>query len=53
MSVKQYYLCIRLRVTELIILSIVQCDDAGSFKTIAAFECRGVELVDFDPRVNS
>eukprot|EP01134_Creolimax_fragrantissima_P000981 CFRG0981T1 len=26
-------------------------EDAGSFKTIAAFECRGVEAVDFSPRV--
>ncbi|KAA0196145.1 Ribosomal RNA assembly protein, partial [Fasciolopsis buskii] len=26
-------------------------DDSGSFKTIAVFECRGVELIAFSPRV--
>ena len=28
-----------------------QSEDNGTFKTIAAFECRGMEAVDFDPRV--
>jgi len=26
-------------------------DDSGKFKPIVGFDCRGIELVDFDPRV--
>lgn len=28
-----------------------QASDSGHFKTIVAFECRGIEPVSFDPRV--
>ena len=31
---------------------VLQASDSGSFKTIVAFECRGVEPVAFDPRVS-
>ena len=31
--------------------SIVPYDTNGSFKTIVAFDCRGIEPVDFSPRV--
>lgn len=26
------------------------CDDTGTFKTVVVFECRGLEVTDFDPR---
>lgn len=26
------------------------CGDSGSFKTVVVFECRGLEVTDFDPR---
>lgn len=32
--------------------TLLQASDSGNFKTIVAFECRGVEPVAFDPRVN-
>ena len=31
---------------------MLQASDSGKFKTIVAFECRGVEPVAFDPRVS-
>lgn len=31
---------------------ILQANDSGEFKTIVVFECRGIETVDFDPRVS-
>lgn len=29
-----------------------QAADSGQFKTVVIFECRGLEPIDFDPRVN-
>lgn len=37
----------------LIVFGSLQASDSGKFKTFAAFECRGVEPVAFDPRVCS
>lgn len=31
---------------------MLQVSDSGNFKTIVAFECRGIEPVAFDPRVS-
>ncbi|CAH8864215.1 unnamed protein product [Trichobilharzia szidati] len=28
-----------------------QCEDSGQFKTIAKFDCRGLEFIEFSPRV--
>ena len=28
-----------------------QCDSSGSFSTVITFECRGLEVTNFDPRV--
>ena len=31
----------------------IKSEDSGTFKTIVTFECRGLEVTDFDPRVST
>ena len=44
-------MCSRENSIDIIKDSITPYDANGSFKTIVAFDCRGVEPVDFSPRV--
>lgn len=44
-------MCGRENSIDIIADSITPYDASGSFKTIVAFDCRGIEPVDFSPRV--
>lgn len=35
-----------------VVIDLLQLEDSGQFKTVVAFDCRGVEPVDFDPRAS-